>query len=72
MLCKVCNGRHTTVLYGIKIEKKKSKRRTDVVAATPETPKSQVEVKCASINIESNVISMCTVSVRIKKVRVRR
>ena len=43
-----------------------------MVAATPETLKSQVEVKCASINIESNVISMCTVSLRIKKVRVRR
>ena len=61
--CKVCNGRHPTILHGIKIEKKKSKKGTDKVAATP---KSQDEVKCTSINTGSNVINMCTVPVKIK------
>ena len=61
--CKVCNGRHPTILHGIKIEKKKLKKGTDKVAATP---KSQDEVKCASINTGSNVISMCKVPVKIK------
>ena len=64
--CKVCNGQHATILHGIKIEKKKSKRRTDEVVATPATPKCQDEVKCASINTGSNVISMYTVPVKIK------
>ena len=64
--CKVCNGRHPTTLHGIKIEKKKSKREVDEVAATPATPKSQDEVKCALINTGSNVISICTVPVKIK------
>ena len=47
------------MLHGIKIEKKKSKRGTSDVAATPATPKSQDEVKCASISTGSHVISMC-------------
>ena len=64
--CKVCNGRHLSILHGIRIEKKKSKRETDEVAALPSTPKSQDEVKCASINTGSNVICMCTVPVKIK------
>ena len=64
--CKVCNGQHPTILHGIKIEKKKSKRRTDEAAATPATPKCQDEVKYASINTGSNVISMYTVPVKIK------
>ena len=63
---KLCNGRHPTILHGIKIKKKKSKRGTDEVAATPATPKDQDEVKCASINTESNVISICTVPVKIR------
>ena len=61
--CKVCNGRHPTILNGTKIKKKKLKKGTDKVAAIP---KSQDEVKCASINTGSNVISMCTVPVKIK------
>ena len=64
--CKVCNGRHPTILYGIKIEKNKSKKGGDEVAATLATTKSQNEVKCASVNTGSNVISMCTVRVKIK------
>ena len=46
---KVCNCPHATILHGIKIEKTKSKRSTDGVAATIATAKSQDEVKCASI-----------------------
>ena len=47
--CKVCNCPHPTILHGIKIEKKKSKRGTNGIAATIATVKSQDEVKCASI-----------------------
>ena len=36
------------------------------MAATLATTKSQDEVKCASINTGSNVMSMCTVPVKIK------
>ena len=64
--CKICNGRHPTILQGIKTEKHKSKKDTDEVAATLATTKSQDEVKCGSINTGSNVISMCTVPVKIK------
>ena len=64
--CKVCNGQHPTILHGVKIEKKTSKRGTNEVAATPATPKCQDEVKCASINIGSNVTSISTVPVKIK------
>ena len=61
--CEVCNGRHPTILHGIKIEKNKSKKGTDEVAATLATTKSQDEVKCASVNTGSNV---STVPVKIK------
>ena len=64
--CKVCKGRHPTILHGIKIEKKNSKRETNEVAGTPVTPESQDELKCASSNTGSNVISMCTVPVKTK------
>ena len=64
--CKVCNGRHPTILQRIKIEKHKSKKGTDEVAATLATTKSQDEVKCASINTGSNVISVCSVPVKIQ------
>ena len=37
---KVCNGRHPTILHGIKIEKNKSKKGTDKVAETLATTKS--------------------------------
>ena len=64
---KVCNGQHPAILHGVKIEKNKLKKGTDEVAATLATAKSQDEVKCASINTGSNVISMCTVvPVKIK------
>ena len=63
---QVCNGWHPTILHRIKIEKNKSKKGTNKVAATPATTKSQDEVKWASINTWSNVISMYTVSVKIK------
>ena len=69
---KVCNGQHPAILHGIKIEKNKLKKGTDEVAATLATGKSQDEVKCASINTGSNVISMCTVPVKIKEAKVTR
>ena len=62
--CKVCNGQHPTILHRTKIEKNRSRTRTDEVAATPE---SQNEVKYVSINTRSSVISMCTVLVKIKE-----
>ena len=38
--CKVCNGKHPTILHRIKIEKNKSKKGIDEVAATLATTKS--------------------------------
>ena len=64
---QVCNVRHPTILHGIKIEKKRSKRGTDEVASTLSTAKSQDEVKWSSINTGPNVISMCTVPLKIKE-----
>ena len=60
---KVCNGRHPTILPGIKIEKRNQREE---VAATTATPNSKDEVKCVSINTGSNLISMCTVPMKIK------
>ena len=51
---------------GSKLSKNKSEKGTNEVAATLATPKSQDEVKWTSINARSNVISMCTVPVKIK------
>ena len=65
--CKVCNGQHPTILHRTKIEKNRSRTRTDEVAATLAIPESQNEVKYVSINTRSSVISMCTVLVKIKE-----
>ena len=51
------------IFHRIKIEKKKSDKGTDEAAATLATD----GVKCASINTRSNVISICTVPVKIKR-----
>ena len=62
-MCKVCIGRHPTVLHGLKIQKHKKKGNnedTDTKADKPE------EVKCASTNTGSDVISMCIAPVQIK------
>ena len=54
--CKVCNGRHPTILQWFKSEKNKSKKGTDKVATTLPTTNSQDEMKCTSINTGSNVV----------------
>ena len=48
-MCRVCSARHLTVLHGLKIQKHMKKE----------------EVKCASTNTGSDVISMCIVPVPI-------
>ena len=61
-MCKVCSGRHPTVLHGLKIQKHKKKGKNEDTDTKEDKPE---EVKCASINTGSDVISMCIVSVQI-------
>ena len=59
---KVWNGKHPVVLHGLKIQKCKKKGNNK----DPETKKDKPEeVKCASTNTGSDVISMCIVPVQI-------
>ena len=62
-ICKVCSGRHPTVLHGLKIQKHKKKGNNEGTDAKENKPE---EVKCASTNTGSDVISMCIVPVQIK------
>ena len=59
---KVCSRRHPTVLYGLKIQKPKKKRNNEDTDTKEDKPE---EVKCASNNTGSDVISMCIVPVQI-------
>ena len=59
---KVCSRRHPTVLYGLKIQKPKKKRNNEDTDTKEDKPE---EVKCASTNTGSDVISMCIVPVQI-------
>ena len=59
---KVWNGKHPVVLHGLKIQKCKKKGNNK----DPETKEDKPEeVKCASTNAGSDVISMCIVPVQI-------
>ena len=62
-MCKVCSGRHPTVLHGLKTQKYKKKGNNE---DTDTKEDKSEEVKCASTNTRSDVISMCIVPVQIK------
>ena len=62
-MCKVCSGRHPTVLHGLKIQKYKKKGNNKDADTKEDKPE---EVKCASTNTRSDVISMCIAPVQIK------
>ena len=59
----MCNGRHPTTLHGIKLDKK------DKASIKDETSNGEQneEMKCASINTYSDVVSICIVPVRVKR-----
>ena len=61
--CKVCKQRHPTSLHGYKTEKKtppKTEKSHD------EKDKEQKDFHCATVNISSEVISMCVVPVMVR------
>ena len=60
-MCKVCSGCHPTVLNGLKIQKHKKKENSE----DTDTKDKPEEVKCASTNTGSDVISMYIVPVQI-------
>ena len=62
-MCKVCSGRHPTVLQGLKTQKYKKKGNNEDTDTKEDKPE---EVKCALTNTRSDVISMCIVPVQIK------
>ena len=55
-MCKVCKGRHPTVLHGSKIQKYKKKGNNEDIGTKENKPK---EVKCTSTNTESDVVKIC-------------
>ena len=60
-MLKVCSGRYPTVSHGLKIQKHKKKGNNE----DTDTKENKPEVKCASTNTGSDVISMCIVLVQI-------
>ena len=60
---KVCNGRHPTTLHGVKLDKKDKASIKD----EKNNGGQNEEMKCASINTYSNIVSMCIVPVRVKR-----
>ena len=61
--CKVCNGSHLTTLHGVKLDKKDKASIKD----EKRNGEQNEEMKCASINTYSDVVSMCIVPVRFKR-----
>ena len=61
-MCKVCSGIHPTVMHGLKIQKHEKKGNNEDTDTKEDKPE---EVKCASTNTGSDVISMCIVPVQI-------
>ena len=59
-MCKVCSGRHVTVLHGLKTRKYKKKGNNEDTDTKEDKPE---EVKCSSSNTRSDIISMCIVPV---------
>ena len=59
----MCNGRHPITLHGIKLDKK------DKASIKDETSNGEQneEMKCASKNTYSDVVSICIVPVRVKR-----
>ena len=62
-MCNVCSGRLPTVLHGLKTQKYNKKGNNE--DNDTKEDKSE-EVKCASTNTRSNVLSMCIVPVQIQ------
>ena len=54
-MCKVCSGQHPTLLHGLKIQKYKKKGNNEDTDTKEDKPE---DVKCASNNTGSDVISM--------------
>ena len=61
--CKVCSGRHPTVLHSLKLQKCKKKGNNEDTKTKENKPE---EIKFATTNTGSDVISMCIVPVQIK------
>ena len=68
-MCKVCSGRHPTVLHGLKIQKHKKKGNNEDTDTKENKPE---EVKCASTNTGSGVISISIVPVQIESKNTRK
>ena len=68
-MCKVCSGRHSTVLHGLKTQKHKRKGNNEDIDTNEGKPE---EVKCASTNTGSDVIRMCIVPVQITSTNIRK
>ena len=60
---KVCNGKHPTTLHGVKLDKN---GKANIKNEKSNGEKNE-EMKCAPINSGSDVVSMCTVPVRVNK-----
>ena len=61
--CKVCNGRHPITLHGVKLDKKDKAS----IKNEKNNGEQNEEIKCASVNTYSDVISMYIVPVRVKR-----
>ena len=62
-MCKLCGGRHATVLHGLKTQKYKKKGNNEDTDTKEDKPE---ELKCALTNSRSDVIGMCINPVQIK------
>ena len=63
MMCEIWSRRHPTVLHGLKIKKYKKKGKNEGTDTKENKPE---EVRCASTNTRSDVISMCIVPAQVK------
>ena len=57
------NGRHPTTFHGVKRDKKDKASIKDEKS----NGEQNEEIKCASINTYSDVVSMCIVPVKVKR-----
>ena len=62
-MCKVCSGRHPTVLHGLKTQRYKKKGNNEDTDTKEDKPE---EVKCASTNTRSAGMSIVPVQIKSK------
>ena len=63
-MCKVCNGKHPTTLYGY--IRKKAKPEEQKTGSSDNIKRNYQGVKYASINFGTGIISMCGVLVKLQ------